>query len=251
MKTWVSQAENAEGIPKRLYTENTSAEEIVELLKAKESKRVFISRELKSDSDFKRFLPKGYKLHDESLIEIVPVPFEETLESDWIFFSSSNAVSAFFENNPSYKDGTKFGVIGKATGKALAKYVQADYIGKGNTQKVAKRFAKALGKGSVLFPVSDKSLRTIQKKLPKAQVTELIVYKTIQKLDFKLPQSDILVFTSPSNVAAFFNTENSINDQRVISIGETTRKELLKHNVNSEIPWQSYELAMLDLILAN
>ena len=37
MKTWVSQAENAEGIPKRLYTENASAEEIIELLKAKES----------------------------------------------------------------------------------------------------------------------------------------------------------------------------------------------------------------------
>ena len=55
----------------------------------------------------------------------------------------------------------------------------------------------------------------------------------------------------PSNVEAFFNTENSISDQRVISIGETTRKELLKHNVNSEVPWQSYELAMLDLILAN
>ena len=35
MKTWVSQAENAEGIPKRLYTENTSAEEIIELLKSK------------------------------------------------------------------------------------------------------------------------------------------------------------------------------------------------------------------------
>ena len=94
-------------------------------------------------------------------------------------------------------------------------------------------------------------MRTIQKKLPKTQVTELIVYKTIQKLDFKLPESDILVFTSPSNVEAFFNTENSISDQRVISIGETTRKELLKHNVNSVVPWQSYELAMLDLVLAN
>ena len=251
MKTWVSQAETSEGIPKRLYVENTSAEEIVKLLKTKESKRIFISRELKSDSDFKRFLPKGFKLHDESLIEIIPVPFEETPESDWIFFSSSNAVSAFFENKPSYKDGTKFGVIGKATGKALAKYAKADYIGKGNTQKVAKRFVKALGKGSVLFPVSDKSVRTIQKKLPKTQVTELIVYKTIQKLEFKLPESDILIFTSPSNVEAFFNTENSISGQRVISIGETTRKELLKHNVNSVVPWQSYELAMLDLVLAN
>ena len=48
-------------------------------------------------------------------------------------------------------------LLEKATGKALAKFAQADYIGKGNTQKVAKRFAKALGKGSVLFPVSDKS----------------------------------------------------------------------------------------------
>ena len=64
-------------------------------------------------------------------------------------------------------------------------------------------------------------------------------------------ESDILVFTSPSNVEAFFNTENSISGQRVFSIGETTRKELLKHNVNSAVPWQSYELAMLDLVLAN
>jgi len=251
MKTWVSQAETWDGIPKRLYVENTSAEEIVELLDVKEPKRIFISRALKTDSDFKRFLPKGFTLHDESLIDIVPVPFKETPDTDWIFFSSSNAVSCFFDGKPSYKKDTKFGVIGKATGKELSKYVQADYIGKGNTQKVAKRFSKALGKGSVLFPVSDKSLKTIQKKLPKKQVTELIVYKTVQKLDFELPESDILVFTSPSNVEAFFNTENTIDKQKVISIGETTRKELLKHNVNSVVPWQSYELAMLDLVLAN
>lgn len=251
LKTWVSQAEQWDGIPKRLYVENKSAEDIIDLLKKEDKKKVFISRELKSDSDFQRFLPKEYSLHDESLIEIVAVPFDSTPETDWIFFSSSNAVSCFFEGNPSIKENTKFGVIGKATGKELSKYKQADFIGKGNTQKVAKKFSKALGKGSVLFPVSDKSLRTIQKKLPKNQIAELTVYKTVQKLDFKLPESDIVVFTSPSNVEAFFNSNNSINQQQVISIGETTRKELLKHNVNSTVPWQSYELALVDLLLAN
>lgn len=109
---------------------------------------------------------------------------------------------------------------------------------------------KQVKDGSCLFPVSNISKRTIQQIFPdSSKVHDIIVYNTFEKSEFEDPKADILIFTSPSNVRAYFSKLKLKKGQGVISIGPTTEKELKKHGVcNYKIPKSSGEMGLIDLI---
>ncbi len=248
-KVWTSKADAWNTMPKRIYLESYSdegfADKIVQKLKSIQPVSVLITRDLNDDSFFKNVLQgNGYKVHGISFIETKKVETAQTPQSDWVFFASSKAVDFFFEQNPELKPKTKFGVIGKSTELELKKHNRnAAFVGSINdTKAVGKKFAKAVGIETVLFPQAKGGLRTIQQQFEDAEkLTDLVVYETVKKENEKLPQADVIVFTSPSNVTSFFEKWKITSAQKVIAIGKSTEKKLLEFGVENCILPASFD----------
>jgi hydroxymethylbilane synthase len=219
-------------------------------------KRIFISRKLAPDSPFIILLrDQNFEVIDQSLIEITQIRFSYTPQTNWIFFTSKNAIDYFFAQNPDVPMAVKFGVISNASAKHLLKYdVTADFIGKGvNLVHIAKEFRAIVQNESVLFPQAIDSYQTIQKQLTFTNSCyNLYVYKTSIRTDFDLPYSDILIFTSPSNVTSYYNKYKFDPRQLVIAIGSTTKYKLTEYNVVNVLTPDSFdEKGVFDVLFEN
>ena len=238
-KVWASKADAWDKLPKRVYLESYTDEgfpaKIVNALKDTRATSVLITRDLNDDSFFKNVLQgNGYDVKGISFIETNKVTFKVVPPTDWIFFASATAVRFFFEQDPELKPRTKFGVIGKSTEEELKKFNRnAAFVGSVNdTKVVGKKFAKTVGPETVLFPQAKGGLRTVQQQFEtQEQLTDLTVYETVKKINLALPEVQIVVFTSPSNVESFFE-KGKINDkQQVIAMGKSTEKKLQEFGV--------------------
>ena len=65
----------------------------------------------------------------------------------------------------------------------------------------------------------------------KDQTFDINVYETIEHSDTQLPEAAILIFTSPSNVNAYFKENNVEPHHKIIAMGGATEAELRKHGV--------------------
>lgn len=241
-KVWVAKAEKWNSFPKYFYFESKKteglAEKVVEKIKNIKPCSVFISRDFRKNDFFKRCLEaNGYKVFAKSLIEIKKIPMHKFVKTDWVFFSSKNAVKHFFEQKPDV-EGTKFGAVGKSTAEAIRKYgKRAEFIGSsGDTRMTGKKFSDTVGNKTVLFPQAKTSMKTIQLQLPKKKnVIDVVVYKTIKNSNCLLPIADcrFLIFTSPSNVESFFDKNKISKEQKVIAMGKATANALKKFGVNA------------------
>ncbi len=201
---------------------------------------VFISRNEKKNDFFKRCLEaNGYKVFAQSLIEIKQIPMRKFVKTDWVFFSSKNAVRHFFEQKPDV-EGAKFGAVGKVTADEIRKFgKRADFIGTdGDTKMTGKKFSALLGSKTVLFPQAKESMKSIQLNLPKKEnVKDVVVYETIKvssNFEFRISNFEILLFTSPSNVEAFFEKNNINTGQKVIAMGDATANTLKKLKIKTD-----------------
>jgi uroporphyrinogen-III synthase len=188
----------------------------------------------------------------QSLIETIGIPFDKNLPlTDWIFFSSSNAARFFFEKNPTIQD-QKIGAIGDATADAIRPFHSVDFVGdSSDITDSAYRFADTIGSCSVLFPGAANSLRHIQSALPAEQVIDFPVYKTVEHSE-PIALCDAYVFSSPSNVRAFFKGNPNANPAHMICIafGEATREELKRHDVlHIHIPQSLEAQSIADTII--
>ena len=122
---------------------------------------------------------------------------------------------------------------------------------------VGKKFAKAVGEETVLFPQAKGGLRTVQQQFTDdAKLIDLVVYETVKKENTKLPEVEILVFTSPSNVVSYFaqrapNGEKGkiTADQKVIAIGKSTEKKLKELGVeNCLLPASFDEVGLAEAV---
>jgi hydroxymethylbilane synthase len=248
-KVWASKADAWDKPPKRVYLESFTDEglaaKIVDALKGINGTSVLITRDLAEDSFFKNVLEgNGYDVKGISFIETNKVTFKEVTPTDWIFFASATAVRFFFEQDPQLKPKIKFGVIGKSTEEELKRYNRnAAFVGSVNdTKVVGKKFAKTVGAETVLFPQAKGGLRTIQQQFEDAgKLTDLTVYETVKKINVQLPEVEVVVFTSPSNVASFFEKGKINNKQRVIAMGKSTEKKLQEFGVENCILPESFD----------
>lgn len=196
-------------------------------------KKVFISRKPTDCEAIHAFLPKNIEIIAQSLIETTPIVFDRNIpQTDWIFFSSSNAVHHFFEQQPILRQ-QRIAAIGDATAKSIEHFHSVDFVGDAiDITDSAYRFAEMVGSGSVLFPGAVESLRHIQAVLPVVQVVDLPVYSTQEKTVAVSP-CDVYLFSSPSNVRSFFRTKHdkAVNSMKCVAFGEATRDELLKHHI--------------------
>jgi hydroxymethylbilane synthase len=261
-EVWTSKAETDEHFPDRLFLRTADTEGLAERIVAKfnsERKmpsKVFISREIGEHSYFRKALAKHeIEIDGRSLIRTFPIvnildPFY-LKNIDWIFFSSRNGVEYFFKLNPVLSKRVKFGVVGRGSEDTLRKFGHlADFVGEsGDIEEVAEEFAIRVVDQTVMFPRAQDSLLSIQKSLgPNTKVVDLPIYETVVADNIDGTGAEILIFTSPSNVDAYF-AENLLEpEQKVIAIGNSTGKKLEEIGVKYTLPYSPDEIGLAEAV---
>lgn len=216
------------------------------------SASIFFTRETEHHETLnKALLELGCEVLGQPLIATQAIALPASLPTtDWIFFSSKHGVFHFFAQQP--KIGSpRFAAIGEGTARELRKHAVVEFIGAAvDTSEVAAEFAKVAEKGTVLFPVSDQSIRTVQQALDASQGTDVICYTTAHK-PTQVGHPDIVVFSSPSNVYAFFEANTLLSSQRAVAFGKSTARALEANGVvQISVAKGATDNAILDAIKA-
>lgn len=213
---------------------------------------VFYSREPENAQQIKLFCEqKGIQLLTKSLITFEKQAFSlDKKPSDVIFFTSPRSFD-FFTAQEKISATQEIACIGAGTKNHVeSKGLAVSFYGIDSSHpiKVAETFKSWLGSKTVLFPVSNISNRTVQSVLSKNQCTEVVVYNTVPR-NFKMSaHPDILIFSSPSNAAAYLK-QNSIHpNQKVACFGTTTQQFLIAKNIESTILTSPDENGVLNLL---
>lgn len=217
-------------------------------------KRLFISRALDPESRFHELEQMGIQIQDQSLLEIKAVEFSLEKNYDWVFFYSKNGIRYFFDRY-AYNPRTRFGVMGSASASYFKELngSQADLIGGSSAEQIADQLNDMCGDKELLFAKAKQSLSSIEKILEEkhGKLSDHIhVYDNSVKEDFDIDSCDILVFTSPMNVRAYFN-KYDYKQEVLFSIGERTASMVKTlTGKDSLFPIQSNEEALFKLIHA-
>lgn len=261
-EVWTSKSETKEDFPDRLFLRAESTIGLAEKIVAAFSKdrkmpeKVFISREIGEHSYFRKALAKhNIEIDGRSLISTFPIvtildPFY-LKNIDWVFFSSRNGVEYFFKLNPVLSKKIKFGVAGRGSEDTLRKFGQiASFVGEGGViEEVANDFAKLVVNQTVLFPRAQDSLRTIQSALNSTtKVVDLPIYETVIEQNVDGTTAEILIFTSPSNVEAFFVNNLLDPEQKVIAIGNSTAKKFAEMGIQYTLPYSPDEIGLAEAV---
>ncbi len=237
-KIWTAVADAWDKQPKQLYFETSVIdgfpEQVVEKIKNIKAKKVFITRNLRESDYFYKALKRlSFESTGQSLIEFKLIEIKSLPISEWIFFSSKHAVKYFFNQQPKIGK-VKFACVGKATAQELRSFGhKADFIGQNtDTKFIGKQFSSLAGNAKVLFPIAKESMQSIQQQLTKKEnAINLPVYQTI-KHSIEVPADmDVIVFTSPSNVDAFFEKNKLRPHQKAVAMGDATAKALERKGV--------------------
>jgi uroporphyrinogen-III synthase len=197
------------------------------------SKQAFISRKILPESEFSRILgAESWTVYGQSLVALTPVAFSEVPSADWVFFSSGHAARFFFEGG-GHAISAQWAAIGEGTARSLAKYVPTiDFIGNGNPSSAAAAFLRVAQGQRVLFPGARQSRHSIQVAL-KTNITAInfSVYDNQPVLSPSPRTEQVLAFTSPMNVQAYFTHHALQNNQQVVAIGNSTAEALMRQGI--------------------
>lgn len=263
-ESWTSIAEDNEDFPNRLYLTAATTDGMADRIFAKFQKdrklpsSVFITRDLDENSYLGRYLAKrNIQVDARSLIKIYPTI--NKLDSfilkraDWIFFNSKNAIDHFFKLEPWILKKTKLAVLGRGSEDALRRHGRiADFSGDNlgiRTEDIAKAFAKLVDGQTVFIPRAKDSLMSIQNALtPDTTVIDMPIYETVIQENVDKTNAEVLIFTSPSNVNAYFQ-ENLIDpEQKIICIGHSTAKVVESMGLNYTLPFTPDEIGLSEAI---
>jgi len=256
-KMWVSKADAYHKQPIQLLFEThypaDLPEKIVEHIHSIRSKHVFVSKNFREHDYLPNALKRlNFECIGKSLIEFKSIPFQQVPKTEWIFFSSKHAVKYFFQQVPQLET-VKFGCISKQTAQELRAFnKRADFIGQStDTKLIGKQFSSVAGNSKILFPIAKESMQSIQHQLVKKDnAINLPVYETVKHSLIVADNTDILVFTSPSNVDAFFEKNKWKNHFRAVAMGEATGKALERKGVKKyEQPDRFDDLGLFRAIL--
>ena len=193
------------------------------------------------------------KREGASVFEIETIRIRETTADipkdpgmfDWLVFTSSNGIRAFFDEmkRRAYdfrRLGTvKMACIGTGTAETLSGYgFYADFIPEKYTAKeLGRGLSEAVSQGEKLLILrAENGSEELNKELDKAgiQYTDEKIYESIPvsgSSDEKgtLVDTDYIVFGSAAGVRSFFENRSVAPDTKVICIGKITEAEALKH----------------------
>ncbi|MGH2622786.1 MAG: hydroxymethylbilane synthase, partial [Sphingobacterium sp.] len=263
-QSWTSIADTNEDFPDRYFLESDTTEGMAEKIFSKYQKdrklpsSVFITRDLDENSYLARFLKKhDIQVDDRSLIKIFPTI--NKLDSfilkraDWIFFNSKNAIEHFFKLEPWILKKTKIAVLGRGSEETLRKFNKvADFSGDNlgiDTEEIAKEFAKTVDGLTVLIPRAEGSLMTIRKALTEnTKVIDMPIYETVIEEEINKTNAQVMIFTSPSNVEAYFRENLADPDQKIICIGHSTAKAIQNLGLKYVLPFTPDEIGLAEAV---
>ncbi|WP_188506094.1 hydroxymethylbilane synthase [Parapedobacter pyrenivorans] len=263
-EVWTSKSDSDEEFPDRLYLSATDTEGLAERIASKYDKNrklpshIFITRDLSEASYFHRAMAKhGIAVEGRSLIRIFPMinkldPYILKYV-DWIFFGSKNGIENFFKLQPRLSKRTKFAVIGRGSEEMLRQFGYApDFTGERlgiNMEEIAQEFGKIASGTTVLIPRAKDSLETIQQSLTAdTKVINLPIYQTRIDTDVSKSNADVLIFTSPSNVEAYF-VDNLVDPgQKIICIGRSTGKKIEELGLTYTLPYSPDEIGLAEAV---
>lgn len=194
------------------------------------SPRLFISKELTDIPNLETFCSENnIQLFAHSFLTFNGLPFELPSAFDIIFFSSPRSVTFFFEQHQ-LPINTLIACAGETTQKAIEQrgYI-VSFVPKesGTISKSADEFSKWVEKRTVLFPISTISNQSYSSALPNNQRIEITIYNTSVE-STKISDCDFYAFTSPSNVKAYFQSNEPPKNAHLFAWGETTKASLEK-----------------------
>lgn len=263
-EVWTSKAEDGEEFPDRLYLTAKNTAGLAEQIASKFDKdrklpgHVFITRDLSEASYFHRAMAKhGIQVEGRSLIRIFPMinkldPYILKYV-DWVFFGSKNGIENFFKLEPRLSKRTKFAVIGRGSEEMLRQFGHTpEFSGERlgiNMEEIAAEFAKIASGTTVLIPRAKDSLETIQKSLTAdTKVINLPVYQTRIDTNVSKSNADVLIFTSPSNVEAYF-VDNLVDPgQQIICIGRSTGRKIAELGLSYHLPYSPDEIGLAEAV---
>ena len=257
-RLWISVAEAWDKQPKQVYFETLDTDgfvdQVVDHLKGLKPKKVFISRDIRKEDYFSNALSRlGFDVEGKSLIEFKQIRIKELPKTDWVFFSSKHAVKYFLDQKPKLEN-VKFACIGTSTSAELRKHgYRADFIGQSTDIKlVGKQFSSKIGNAKVLFPIARGSMQSIQWQMVKRDnVFNLEVYATLKHSTEISEGTEVVVFTSPSNVEAYFEKNKWQSKQQAVAMGDATGKALEKLKIKNYLKPQSFDdLGLVQAVLA-
>ena len=215
--------------------------------------KVFISRDLAEESIFRQSLKAyGCEVIGQSLIDFSPLPFDEVPKSDWLFFYSRNGVRFFFEQGPLGVQWPRIAAMGAGTASALQNLGKSvDFVGSGAPEATAAAFIKIARDQSVLFVQASQSKQSVERLLAEdLKAIAFPVYNNQIKSPINIPVCDLLVFTSPMNVAAYFTHYTLAENQQVIAIGPSTAQALAQRQITPQIAPQPDEQHLAQAVIA-
>ena len=197
-------------------------------------KKIFISRSLNPSSPI-RNIARDHVLVDQSLIEFSPIDFEEP-RADWIFFYSRNGVKYFFEGGNYALYPYLWACMSEGTADELSHYVtDISFIGNGSPEDVTLKYVDHIKPTEVTcFIRAEHSLDSINKNIENDSNFSIPVYHNTPTQSIPTQKFDIIIFTSPMNVDAWFK-KRAYNNECLISIGNTTAKHLEKYGIKDVI----------------
>ena len=168
--------------------------------------RVWISAEENRYSFIRHtLLSQGFTIEGNSLtrVHVTPQRLQDE-QPDWIFFNSPGAVGAFVPYLPVSWRGVRIACMGGGTAGALRREgVISDFEGTGSPEEVAEAFGKHAGMCHVYFPASAVGKQTVERILSHTcRVTREVWYKPEIRSELEMPEADVWVFTSASQVKA-------------------------------------------------
>jgi len=193
------------------------------------SRRVFISRDPEQLTQLLQLLEsQNIRLIAHSLIRRENVRFDLPVpDTDWLFFSSPYAVEAFYSQGGSSR--AKLAAVGPGTAQALAPHGKIAFSGIGtDTERTGKNFGEIAKGETVLFPIAEGSLRTVEKQLDPDRCTDLICYRSIE-VPLQVEPAEVYFLTSPSNVRSFFKANQPLREAVFLCPGESTAKTLREY----------------------
>ena len=173
------------------------------------------------------------QLSQQSFISIEFTPFTLPEDTAWLFFSSKNAVKAYFAQ---YKDTkAKIACITPGTASALPENVQADFIGEysDGPDKIAHAFFDEIDESTpVAHVTSDKTVHLLTRNSDSHTIHEITGYKTVLTHPAEPLEQDSIICTSPSNFDAI---KGKITAKTIIAMGPTTAKHVANSNFEGDI----------------
>lgn len=213
-----------------------------------DSKRIFISRQLVSNSPIRK-VAEGHYIKDQSLIQFSSLIFDPP-ETDWVFFYSRNAVRFFFEETNLELYPYQYACLSHGTAEELSKYVlDISFVGNGSPSEVAQQFQEVRTSNEpVCFIRANNSVDSIHNFLNAGNIFSIPVYDNQPIKNVPVEDFDILIFTSPMNVDVWFSA-NEYKGQSIIVIGNTTQSAVKKYATkNVRVADQPSEEAIAELL---